>query len=241
MNIMLTGEVMKYKYIFSLFIFFVFSVCTYFVSRSYDIENVKQVYQNNEELKMEKLVIDEEKIGCNIYYPQTKYDVLNNQIKSDIENRVNLIKEKSEYNSKVKMDITYDCKKVTLNKKKYITCVFYKKISQQIVHPNLELFCINYSISDNKIITIDDIIKSDNNLNILKTECENTLLDNDKIKKYNLEKEIKEKVKNDPNIYSTFSFNENELIIYFNEYTVAPYVVGILKVKLNINKLEFNL
>ena len=109
------------------------------------------------------------------------------------------------------------------------------------MHPNLELFCINYSISDNKIITIDDIIKSDNNLNILKTECENTLLDNDKIKKYNLEKEIKEKVKNDPNIYSTFSFNENELIIYFNEYTVAPYVVGILKVKLNINKLEFNL
>ena len=66
---------------------------------------------------MEKLVIDEEKISCNIYYPQTKYDVLNNQIKSDIENRVNLIKEKSEYNSKVKMDIMYDCKKVTLNKK----------------------------------------------------------------------------------------------------------------------------
>ena len=228
MNIMLTGEVMKYKYIFSLFIFFVFSVCTYFVSRSYDVENVKQVYQNNEEFKMEKLVIDEEKISCNIYYPKTKYDVLNNQIKSDIENRVNLIKEKSEYNSNVKMDITYDCKEVTLNKKKYITCVFYKKISQQIVHPNLELFCINYSISDN-------------NLNVLKTECENTLLNNDKIKKYNLEKEVKEKIKDDPNIYSTFSFNENELIIYFNEYTVAPYVVGILKVKLNINKLEFNL
>jgi len=187
------------------------------------------------------VIIIENKI--NILYPTTTYFKLNNVIQDSISNITNKFldysKENLEMSTNYSLNITYE----SYTYGNYISYVFFISMYTGGAHPNNKIFTINFNILENKIINIDDIIKSQFTLEFLSKESRKLLGEDKNIgKDKNSIEMLINGTKPDKLNFRNFAFSKEGLVLYFEQYQVAPYSSGIFKVTIPYNNtIRFNI
>lgn len=171
---------------------------------------------------------DIHKYKIKVYYPMSKYRVLDNEIKRIIYMYImefkETINEDVNRNNYYYLDINYD----EYQYKDYISYVFYIESYLGGAHPDHGIVTINYNKTGNKIIDIEDLIKLDNDflnkisrLSRMKLLSDEKFISNDYIKDFFL-KGTEPKTDN----YKKFVFTDTGIKILFNYYQIAPYYYG---------------
>lgn len=110
--------------------------------------------------------------------------------------------------------------------KKYISVQFegflYLHAS---AHPSQWWQSFNYDIENKKVMTLADLFPDDSGyLHKIAYLCEQELKKNDwKFEEYNLYELIEQGTKPIINNYETFTFTDDEITLYFQQYQVCPY------------------
>ncbi len=212
----------KYLIIFILIINIVFYIY---------IINVKAI--SNNEYKIEEKTNN---YKITVYYPKTDYSKLNNVINDKIYGYIKEFKEdvnSSDYpiNQYYSLIILYD----SYEYDNYISYIFRIEDYTGGAHPNHRIYTVVYDIKNNEIITIDDLInKNQNILNIFSETSREILKSNNRITSSTMLYEgTKPKIQN----FQNFVFSKNGIILFFQEYQVAPYSQGEFNVLINYKKL----
>ena len=212
----------KYLIIFILIINIVFYIY---------IINVKAI--SNNEYKIEEKTNN---YKITVYYPKTDYSKLNNVINDKIYGYIKEFKEdvnSSDYpiNQYYSLIILYD----SYEYDNYISYIFRIEDYTGGAHPNHRIYTVVYDIKNNEIITIDDLInKNQNILNIFSEISREILKSNNRITSSTMLYEgTKPKIQN----FQNFVFSKNGIILFFQEYQVAPYSQGEFNVLINYKKL----
>lgn len=183
---------------------------------------------------------ENEKSKILIYYPETTYKILNeeilNLVKSvaeDFKYRVDSF-EDSKLDRKFELNINFD----TYEYDNYVSYVFYTTIDDLGAHPEYHIATVNYDIKNDKIITIDDLsAKNPNLLNVLSKYCYETLSNEDVIKEYGSLDQLKEGTEAKLSNFKNIVFTKSGLIIFFEKYSVGPYVLGDFSVTVPYDKI----
>ncbi|MDD2377195.1 MAG: RsiV family protein [Clostridia bacterium] len=171
-----------------------------------------------------------------VYYPVTKYEVLNKEVKSIIDAKISKFKENIKDNVKYSMFINFDIYKYD----NYIGFVFHVLEDVAAVHPNTYIFTVNYNIKNNCIINIDTLISENNNiLNLMSKYAYITLSNSDKIKEINMPYMLTNGTKAIKTNFESFVFTKYGMVIFFEKYQIAPYTHG--EFCITIPYLELNL
>lgn len=183
---------------------------------------------------------DTEKYKIDAYYPISDYAVLNKEVTNLINNYINRFKSFINDNNIVPnqyytLNIFYN-KYETSN---YLSYVF--RISEYTggAHPNNTISTISYNKNNDAIITIESLIKDDATiLDILSTESRK-ILENNQLFKSGLLYDMmidgtKPKIEN----FKNFVFSKEGLIIFFEQYQIAPYSYGEFNVVIPYFKLK---
>lgn len=216
---------MKLKYLIILFLIINLIFCIYII-------NVKAI--SNNEYKIEEKNNNYKIIA---YYPKTDYPKLNNVINDKIYEYIKEFKENvnsSDYpiNQYYSLIILYDCYEYD----NYISYIFRIEDYTGGAHPNHRIYTVVYDIKNNVIITIDDLInKNQNILNIFSENSREILKSNDKITSSTM---LYEGTKPKKENFTNFVFSKNGIILFFQEYQVAPYSQGEFNVVLDYKKIR---
>ena len=216
---------MKLKYLIILFLIINLIFCIYII-------NVKAI--SNNEYKIEEKNNNYKIIA---YYPKTDYSKLNNVINDKIYEYIKEFKENvnsSDYpiNQYYSLIILYDCYEYD----NYISYIFRIEDYTGGAHPNHRIYTVVYDIKNNVIITIDDLInKNQNILNIFSENSREILKSNDKITSSTM---LYEGTKPKKENFTNFVFSKNGIILFFQEYQVAPYSQGEFNVVLDYKKIR---
>ena len=178
-----------------------------------------------------QIVDSTELFDINVYLPVTQFDNLNVEIEHIINAYIEDFKAQLIYLSTDKkyfLDITFD----VYQNKQYIGCL----------HDENYIYTINYDIKSNKVIKLEDLIlKNENLLSDMSKFCYNALVNKEEIKaEENMEFIVDGTLPIIKN-YETFVINQNTLDIYFGEYQVVPYYLGIQKVEIPYNEINLNI
>jgi len=173
-----------------------------------------------------------------VYYPITKYEVLNNEIKTILDTKIFKFKENIKDNIEYSMLINFDMYKYN----NYISFVFHVLEDYAGAHPNTYIFTVNYNIKDNTIININTLVNKNNNiLNLMSKYAYKNLLNNDKIKVINLLYMLKNGTKPIKTNFENFAFEKNGIIVFFEKYQVAPFAYGEFCITIPYLELNFKI
>lgn len=216
---------MKLKYLIILFL--IINIIFYIY-----IINVKAI--SNNEYKIEEKSNNYKII---VYYPKTDYSKLNNVINDKVYEYIKEFKENvnnSDYpiNQYYSLIILYDCYEYD----NYISYIFRIEDYTGGAHPNHRIYTVVYDIKNNEIITIDDLInKNQKILDIFSENSREVLKSNDKITSSTM---LYEGTKPKKENFTNFVFSKNGIILFFQEYQVAPYSQGEFNVILDYKKIR---
>lgn len=211
----------------------------------HSVNNVTHVIAiNNNETTLEKKIVkrsDNPRYKLNIYYPYTSYELLNKTIEEKINAEISsLLDTIKEYgvrpNQYYSLFINYD----KYNYKNFLSYVFYISSYTGGAHPNNTIWTISYDINTNKIIDINDLIKKESNiLNTLSSYSKSALKKDKRFNdtSSNIKKMIDEGTKPNIDNFKNFAFSNDGLIIFFEQYQVAPYSFGNFEVVIPYSKL----
>lgn len=190
---------------------------------------------NNNENKID--ISDEHKYKLLVYYPETEYNLLNDEVIKNIDKFINNFKSdikdaQVQLNQFYTLNIFYN----NYEYKDYISFVFHIEYYTGGAHPNHDIWTITYDKLKNTIIDINDLIKINPDiLNTLSNISRKELLYNKNIVNSNMMIEgTAPTIEN----FSNFVFSKDGLIIFFEYYQVAPYSSGEFQVKIPYDKLE---
>lgn len=193
-----------------------------------NIVNVKAVDNSVDEYIIESIIQNEENLSINIYYPKTKNVKVNGIIEDKINEQIEKIKSTDSFNSDKELNISFE----SFKSQNYISLKFNMDSSVGITHNTKEVFTVVYD--ENEVIDIDKLCENNPNLiNELYEICKESLISNDKFKKYSNEEWLEKGLLKNKSTFSNFIFSENNLIVIFNPYVVAPYVAGIFEVEIS--------
>ena len=200
-----------------------------FFMHTYSVHAVKI---SNEEAKIEN---KSDKMNVIIYYPLTKYKILNINIKSKINEYIKEfnkgIKQSALPNQYYSLIILYD----TYEYKNYISYIFRIENFMGGAHPSHRIYTVVYNKDTNKIFTIDDLIKENTNaLEIFKEESRNILKNNKRIRVASM---LYEGTTSKKENFNNFVFSEYGIILFFPQYQVAPYSEGEFNVLIPYDKI----
>ena len=171
-----------------------------------------------------------------IYEDKDIEQKINNTIKKDITSYYKKIKNQSEeyYSNfdelvtKFELDISYDLKK---NSDEVLSIILTYYTYSGGAHGYTENRAYNFSLRDGKQIYLEDIfIDNSNYIEELNKKIRHIIKENKEYEKLYCFKGIK----NTKNFY----IQDNDLVIYFDLYEIAPYVAGIVEFK--VNEKEIN-
>lgn len=188
-----------------------------------------------------QIVDSTELFDINVYLPVTQFDNLNVEIEHIINEYIEDFKAQLIYLSTDKkyfLDITFD----VYQNKQYISFLFNIKQNLGCLHDENYIYTINYDIKSNKVIKLEDLIlKNENLLSDMSKFCYNALVNKEEIKaEENMEFIVDGTLPITKN-YETFVINQNTLDIYFGEYEVVPYYLGIQKVEIPYEQINLNI
>lgn len=166
--------------------------------------------------------------GIQIIYPRTKYGVVNEEIASFIQKQIqtfmSFAKEPIQENFTYTLDISHD----EYSYQDYLSYVFYVSSYTGGAHPEHFIFSLVYDVSENKMITMRDLVlEKEDLLSILSFESRKTLSSNPKIVDSAMMMEGTAPILKN---FSIFAFAPMGIMIFFPEYNVAPYSSGAFKV-----------
>lgn len=233
---------MNRKYIVIPFLFFAFLVATYFVSTVETVAEVKEVF-NTEDLKahcnIKEIIESADSYDIKVYYPETKYKNLNEEIKNNIDNYIKYFQneidgiEKQE-NVKYQLQIRFD----SYEYENYISYLFEIFEDYGGAHPSSSIWTISYNTESNKIISIKDLIaKNSNILNFLSEYSFTNLKENKDIKENYVEEMLVSGTKPIEENFKYFAFAKDSFKVFFPRYSVAPYSSGSFVVDVPYDKL----
>ncbi len=166
--------------------------------------------------------------GIQIIYPRSRYEKLNQTVFEFIQNTVlefmYLAKEPIQEKIVYTLDISHD----EYQYDNYLSYVFYISSYTGGAHSKHDIYSIVYNVSNNKIVSLKNLIeKEENILNILSNQSRVILENNAKItNKDMLLMGTKPEIDN----FKVFAFGPAGMIFYFPEYQVAPYSSGAFKI-----------
>jgi len=216
------------------------------------VSNMKNTGNNNIEniLKDELYIIQsssEEGEGyeIEIYYPYTTDDNLNSYINAKLELYKKDIKfQASNYENEImegkyRLNISFD---VTKSKdEKYVSFIFIVTQDVKYLHPKETIFVINYDKENKKIIMSEDIETTYPNLYYNLSEYTyKELLKKEEIKNMGALKMLEEGTRANKYNFMDLAFKENSILVIFEKYQVAPYVLGRFEVEVPIEYLKNN-
>ena len=171
-----------------------------------------------------------------INYPVSGYRKLDNTVINKLNNYIDEFKKNisnNDINVNWKYDLIINYK--SFNYKNYISYVFFIEYFIGGAHPNHLIWTVNYDIICDKFVTIDDLVKYNNNiLNIFSKISRNELMHNKDIVDISM---LMEGTMPNTLNYSNFVFSNDGIIIYFSYYQVAPYSSGMFNVLINYKYL----
>lgn len=179
--------------------------------------------------------------NIDIYYPVTGSKKFNQIVEKLLIEYINKVKESKE-NSAAKpwaLQITYNVDKYS---EQIYSFVFNITIEEGGRYPSTYIETITYDFSKDKNLNLRDILKNyDSQIIEISNICYNELIQNKDIINLGNMEQVK-KGTNHENIYNfnKFSLEKNVLIIYFERYSVAPYVVGELNVCIPLQDISIN-
>ncbi len=236
---------MTKKYILAITLFVVFALSTLMFKYSKQVVpiQVKEVFNNQvkNDVTLKQIQKEEKNYKMNLFYPQTKYNKLNEYIL----NKFN--KEQEDFFKQVKeIENFLDGKQCTLDitfsqyeYKSYISFAFEIVEYLQTPHPNSYFFTVIYDTSANKVIDIEDIANKNSDILIkLSNESYNILKNNKNIKEYSTDENLKEGLKPIKSNFENIVLDKDKLIVFVNPYQVAPYVAGNFEVKIPYGKFK---
>ena len=231
-----------HKYILSALLFFCLIIVTYFISNKQEVSQVKSVF-NIAELKgncnIKELNEKNEKYNISVYFPESKYEDLNNTVTEKINKYISDFRNEVEglnnlENKEYELKITFN----SCEYEEYISYVFEIFTDLGGAHPSTLIWTISYDTKNNEVVDIKYLIANNKDiLNIMSKYAVNALKENDKIKE-NYQKEMfSNGTSPTESNFSRFAFTKAGLKIYFEQYQIAPYSSGQFEVVIPYDEL----
>lgn len=249
----------KYIYILMFAIFLFFGVSAYIANINYgetlQVSNLNvsdqfkklSVAINQDEYVMQKKEEETDYYTISVYYPLTKYKIVNSKINEVITQYVNTLKSSiddqaknliTESGYKYFLDIRFN----TYNYLDYITYVSHISTFTGGAHPNSYYYTITYNKDKMELVTIDNLIKKNKSLLVdLSEYTYNSLTNNQKIKDIGALDMVKDGTKPTIENFKNLALTSDGIIIFFENYQVAPYVAGEFAVTVPYDKINLNL
>lgn len=172
------------------------------------------------------------------YFPVTKYEILNKEIKNIVDARIKRFKDNVKDDIKYSMFINFDMYKCD----NYIGFVFHVFEDFAGAHPNTYIVTVNYNIKSSSISNIDTLIKKNNSILSLMSKYSYTSLSNeDKIKEINMLSMLKNGTKPTKDNFDNFVFTKDGLTVFFEKYQIAPYAAGEFSLTIPYEELNLKL
>ena len=175
-----------------------------------------------------------------VYYPYTPYAILNSTIEDKVTKEVTSLIDTSKENmiqpnQFYTLNINYE----QYSYRDYISYVFFISVYTGGAHPNNTIWTITFDKVNSKFITIEDLVNNyPNILNTLSIETRKILK---KDKRFENDQDIIDMLNNgtSPNEdnFKSFAFSEDGLLIYFEQYQVAPYSFGDFEITVPYNQV----
>ena len=177
-----------------------------------------------------------------ITYPRTEYSILNQEIKKYVDS---LLDEFMEYGkSTIQPNFTYtlDMYYEKYSYQFYLSYVFFTSVYTGGAHPNNTIHTITYNKEKNQIITISNLAKDNADLlKILSEESRAILKKYPSFQTSYFQKDmLMEGTEPRLENFRNFAFSKEGLIIFFEQYQVAPYSDGSFRVVIPYQKLNLN-
>jgi hypothetical protein len=239
---------MKKKYILAFLLFFVLVISTYYITKinNQKVLEVKEVFENSDgNLKCKISKIEEEDSICKIkvYYPLTNHEILNSKIKEKLNEYIaEFKKNKEEMSANLDEGKRFELN-ISFNEYEYNDYVSYEfNISKDLLgaHPTTNIWTITYNIKENKLVYIEDLIsKNKDILNILSEYTYEKLKENPNIKEFSDDATLKLGTNASKENFSKFAFSKEGFIVFFEKYSIAPYVAGDFIAVVPYSKIKF--
>ncbi len=235
---------MTKKYVLAIIIFCCFAFSTLIMKFNNQIMpvEVKEVFNNKTvgQTSVKEIKRNEQYYKVEIYYPETKYKNLNEYVLSKVNKELEeFLKELNEISKfldgkKCNLNITFN----QYEYKSYISFAFEVVVDLCGAHPNSYYFTVNYDIDNQKVIQLDDIVKNNKHfLNYLSKESYLILKEEESLKKYSDEENIKKGLKPIKSNFENIIFDKDKLVLFINPYQVGPYVAGSFEVRIPYSKI----
>lgn len=215
--------VKKYKYQFIIVLLVLFNICVVIKNSDNYFIKEKTMFTTVNENKIS--LENEHQYKIKVYYPEVSYSLLNDMIEEKIndyilnfKNDINDINVQE--NQYYTLSILYD----SYSYQDYISYVFEIESYIGGAHPNHDIWTITYDFKNNKIVTINDLIKTDSKfLEIVSNISREELIINPRIVDTQMLMDG-----TNPNLenFSKFAFSDSGLFFFFPHYQVAPYSSG---------------
>ena len=217
----------------------VFTLITIKIESMLNIPNVKK--EDIVKYTINTIKEENDKYDLKAYVPETQYEELNLAITNITNSYIESFKNQLPYLSQDKkyyLNITFE----TYNKGDYISFLFLIKQNLGCLHDEKYISTINYNKKENKIITLYDLIKKDEELlNKLSSLSYQAICNNNDIDSTKNEDFIKEGTTPLYKNFENFIINKNSLDVYFNEYQVLPYYYGAIRVEIGYDEIGLNI
>ena len=165
-------------------------------------------------------------------YPMTGDIQIDNEIKMNIDNRLNNFYSEIELGTQneqeYSLELTYDKKEY----KEYVTYILYTTVYLGGAHPNTTIETFTYK--NGKRIEIMDVISKEE-LSKISNYVKKELLSHPG----SVSDMIEEGTVSDYPNYRNFYYNDRGLVFIFEQYQVAPYSSGIIEVIVPYSILNF--
>lgn len=231
------------KHVMFIFIFLIslafIAIISIKIKKAFDVPNAKN--EENFKYNISQKVEKNDSYDVNVYFPITEFENLNSEIEFILNEYIQDFKEQIIHLSTDKkyfLDVTFE----VYQTKKYISFLFNIKQNFGCLHDENYILTINYNVDKGKIIGLKDLImKNENLLNDIARISYNSLISREEIKSdENMEfitYGTTPLIKN----YEAFIINKNTLDIYFQEYQVVPYYLGIQKVEIPYEDINLDI
>lgn len=217
----------------------VFTLITIKIESMLNIPNAKK--EDIVKYTINTIKEENDKYDLKAYVPVTEYEELNLDITNIVNSYIESFKNQLPYLSQDKkyyLNITFE----TYNKGDYISFLFLIKQNLGCLHDEKYISTINYDKKENKIITLYDLIKKDEELlNKLSSLSYQAICNNNDIDNVKNEDFIKEGTTPLYKNFENFIINKNSLDVYFNEYQVLPYYYGAIRVEIGYDEINLNI
>lgn len=197
-------------------------------------------WQAKPEKNAKTIIEDRSDIKVAINYPEFHYSILDNAIDKEVQNIYQTFKNEyqnmNSYNNIAELNVDYHHE--VLNDR-YINVILTSFINQSnLAHPSNTIKTFSYDKKANRMLRLSDVI-SQPELDKLVPLFQKKLLT--KYKDCILMDKLKQTITNHFENYQNFTFNDDDLILYFNPYDITAGYCNIIKINISLDQINLKL